>query len=69
MKWSGFRVSHDEVVELAVEALHRSNHAGVEDGTLTGHPEDVAAALVPALEAVAVGFARGYQMGLADGRA
>jgi len=62
----GFRVAHTEVVEWAIEALTRANYGGIENGTFIGHPEDVVAALAPALEAVAVGYAEGYRRGRAD---
>lgn len=54
---------HTEVVGWAVEALQRCNFMGAKDGIIAGHPEDVVAALVPALEAVAVGFHEGYRLG------
>lgn len=62
----GMRISHAEVVGMAVEALKRSGYYGIDQGM---HPEDWAAALVPAIEAVAVGYAEGYRYGLTDGRA
>jgi hypothetical protein len=58
------RLSHTEVVEMAMEALKRSGHCGL-DGM---HPEDWAAALVPTIEAVALGYGEGYRNGLRDGR-
>jgi hypothetical protein len=47
---------YSELLELAIEALKRSNwHLE------KGHPEDLVAGLVPALEAVAVGFGAGIR--------
>lgn len=63
---SGMRLPHTQLVEMAVEALKRSNFVGIDDGM---HPEDWAAALVPAIEAVAIGYGEGYRNGLRDGRA
>jgi hypothetical protein len=55
-----FRSSHDmtyrELVELAIEALQRSNMY-----CDTGHPEDLASHLVPAIEAVAIGYGAGLE--------
>lgn len=61
----GMRVSHEHVVDLAIEALKRSGYSGLDEGM---HPEDWAAALVPAIEAVALGYGEGYRNGLKDGR-
>lgn len=55
-----------DVVEWAVEALKRSGFRGLDEGM---HPEDWAAAITPAIEAVAVGYAEGYRRGLIDGKA
>ena len=50
------RVDAWRLVDLAVEALQRSGFS-----TDAQHPEDVAAALVPAIEAVAVGMGAAYR--------
>lgn len=60
---SGMRMSHVELVDLAMEALRRANYMSLDDGM---HPEDWAAALVPAIEAVAIGFSEGYARGRTD---
>ena len=59
------RVEIHEVVEWATESLKRSGFRGLEDGM---HPEDWAAAITPAIEAVALGYAEGYRRGLLDGK-
>ena len=59
-------VSHAQVVGWAIEALKRGGYKGLDNPM---HPEDWAAALVPAIEAVALGYGKGYRRGLADGRA
>ncbi len=55
-------MSYAELVELAVEALQRSNMASE-----PGHPEDLAAALNPAIDAVALGFGEGFRRGRRQG--
>lgn len=49
-------VTPQELLELAIEALKRSGFS-----IDRGHPEDLSAALVPAIEAVAVGYGEGYR--------
>lgn len=66
MSRHGMRVDIHEVVEWATEALKRSGFRGLDEGM---HPEDWAAAITPAIEAVAVGYAEGYRRGLHDGQA
>lgn len=61
----GMNVDISEVVEWAVEALKRGGVRGLDEGM---HPVDWAAAITPAIEAVAVGYAEGYRRGLHDGR-
>jgi len=63
--FEGMRMSVDQVVELAVEALRRSGYGIFAEG---GHPEDIVAGLTPALEAVAVGYSEGYRRGRKDGK-
>ena len=58
------RMTPSELLDLALEALGRSGFS-----LDPMHPEDLAAALTPAIEAVAVGFGEGYQRGLRYGRA
>ena len=62
----GMRVDISEVIKWAVESLERSGYRGLTEGM---HPEDWAAAITPAIEAVAIGFAEGYRRGLYDGKA
>lgn len=45
-----------ELLDLAIEALKRSGFS-IENG----HPEDLASAIIPAMEAVAVGYSEGYR--------
>lgn len=66
MNHTGMKVSLSELTEWAVEALKRSGFHGLDDGM---HPEDWAAAITPTIEAVAVGYAEGYRLGLRDGKA
>lgn len=54
-----FNVTPGELMEMALEALRRSNALFTE----SGHPEDIVASLCPAMEAVAVGFGEGYRRG------
>jgi hypothetical protein len=63
MSSSDMRVSASELLGMALEALERSGH-----GTKPMHPEDWAAALTPAIDAVAVGYGEGYRRGLRRGR-
>lgn len=49
-------LNYDFLLELATEALKRTNMYNE-----CGHPEDLAAALTPAIEAVAVGFGAGVR--------
>lgn len=65
MNREGMRVPINDVVEWAVEALKRTGYKGLDEGM---HPEDWAAAIVPAIEAVGIGFSEGYRRGLADER-
>jgi len=58
------RMTYQELVELAVEAIKRSNMHFPDPG----HPEDIAAALCPAIDAVALGFGEGYRQGVKYGR-
>ena len=50
------KVDAQRLVDLAVEALRRSGFS-----TDAQHPEDFATALVPAIEAVAVGMGAAYR--------
>ena len=59
---TGMNVTLTELLELAGEALQRAGYKHFQEG----HPEDMVAALVPALEAVAVGYSEGYRRGRAD---
>lgn len=61
----GMRVPYEEVIEWAMESLRRSGYRGLDEGM---HPEDWAAAITPAIEAVALGYGEGYRRGFADGR-
>ena len=65
MSRAGMRVSIDEVVEWALKALKRSGYNGLDEGM---HPEDWAATIVPAIEAIGIGYSEGYRRGLADER-
>lgn len=65
MNREGMQVSIHELVEWAVEALKRTGFTGLDKGM---HPEDWAAAIVPAIEAIGIGFSEGYRRGLADER-
>jgi hypothetical protein len=60
---SEMHMSYAELVELAREALKRANMANE-----PGHPEDLAAALAPAIDAVALGFGEGYRRGFKEGK-
>jgi len=57
------RVELSELTDWAIEALKRSGY-----DTSPMHPEDWAAAIAPAIEAVALGYGEGYRRGLADER-
>ena len=63
MSRDGMRVELSELTDWAVEALKRSGY-----DTSPMHPEDWAAAITPAIEAVALGYGEGYRRGLADER-
>lgn len=65
MSRQGMRVSIEEVIEWAVEALKRNGYTGLDEGM---HPEDWAATIIPAIEAVGIGYSEGYRRGLADER-
>ena len=62
MEITGMKVTLTELLELASEALQRTGYYNFEEG----HPEDLVAALVPTLEAIAVGYSEGYRRGRAD---
>ena len=57
------RVELSELTRWAIEALKRSGY-----DTSPMHPEDWAAAITPAIEAVALGYGEGDRRGLADER-
>jgi hypothetical protein len=57
------RVSAPELLGMALEALERSGR-----DITPMHPEDWAAALTPAIDAVAIGYSEGYRMGVRHGR-
>lgn len=59
------RVELSELMGWAIEALKRTGYKGLDEGM---HPEDWAAAIAPAIEAVALGYGEGYRRGLADER-
>lgn len=63
MSYEGMRVELSELMSWAVEALKRSGY-----DTSPMHPEDWAAAITPAIEAVALGYGEGYRRGKADER-
>lgn len=60
---SGYSYTYEEVLEMAIEALKRTGMY-----METGHPEDLVAGLVSSLEAVAVGYSRGYLDAVASNR-
>lgn len=59
MMHSAFSATPEELLDHALEALRRSGYSDLTNG----HPEDLAAAIVPAIEAVALGFSWGYRTG------
>lgn len=63
MYQSPFNTTYEDLLKLAVEALDRTKM-----NNSPGHPEDLVAHLVPALEAVAVGYTEGYRAGREHGR-
>ncbi len=63
MTSSDMCVSASELLGMALEALERSGH-----DSKAMHPEDWAAALTPAIDAVAVGYGEGFRRGLRHGR-
>lgn len=63
MSYTDIHVSAEELLAMALDALDR-NGFRIEPM----HPEDWSAALIPAIEAVAVGYGEGYRRGLNHGR-
>lgn len=63
MYQSPFNTTYEDLLRLAIEALDRTKM-----NNSPGHPEDLVAHLVPALEAIALGYAEGYRQGLSRGR-
>lgn len=63
MSSSDMCVSASELLGMALEALERSGHS-----TTPMHPEDWAAVLTPAIDAVAIGYGEGFRRGLRHGR-
>lgn len=61
----GMRVPIDELMRWVLESLKRSGYKGLDGGM---HPEDWAAAIIPAIEAVGIGFSEGYHRGRNDER-
>lgn len=47
-------MTYHDLLELAIEALNRANM-----NNSPGHPEDLASHIIPAIEAVAIGFSAG----------
>lgn len=60
---TGIRVELSKITEWAIESLKRSGYQGLDQGM---HPEDWAAAITPAIEAVCLGFSEGYRRGRLD---
>lgn len=63
MSYGDNHVSAEELLAMALDALGRSGFR-IEPM----HPEDWAAALCPAIEAVAVGYGEGHRRGVLHGR-